>query len=117
MNGEMIVQWLDLVWLPVVFFLVIPRMKWVAIGFVTACILMLRMQIEVLEEFGIAKEGIRGMLTSDPFHRGLATYSVIILLYVLLTVSSKRTMTEVYLAASITIFILAFTISSVLMIL
>ena len=117
MNGEMIVQWLDLVWLPVVFFMVVPRLKWVSIGFVTACILMLRMQMELLEEFGIEKEGIRGMLTSDPFHRGLATYSVIILLYILLTVSSKRTMTEVYLAASITIFIIAFTISSIVMVL
>ena len=53
MNTAMIVQWLDLIWLPVVFFLVAPRLKWISIGFVTSCILMLRMQMEVLEEFGI----------------------------------------------------------------
>lgn len=111
---SMVLNWLDLIWLPVVFFMVQKRLRWIAVGFVTACILMLRMQYELLEEFDLQKEGIPGMLTSDPFKRGMVVYSIMILLYLILTMLSKRTMTAVYLAASITIFILSFTLSSII---
>lgn len=110
---SMVINWLDVIWLPVVFFMVQPRLRWIAIGFVTCCILMLRMQYELLKEFDLEKEGVPGLLKSNPFHRGLITYSIMILLYVLLTVFSQRTRPEVYLAASITIFIITFAISSI----
>ena len=112
---QLILDWIDLIWLPVVFFVVEPKLRWIAVCFIISCMFMLRMQMELLEGFGFEKEGIPGLMTSDPFQRGLITYSTIILLYVVLSVQSKRTDPIIYMAASITIFFIAFILSAVIM--
>ena len=50
--GSLIYQWIDLLWLPLGFFAVAPKFRWLTLGFIAACLLMMRMQIELMVYFG-----------------------------------------------------------------
>ncbi len=107
--GSLIYQWIDLLWLPLGFFAVAPKFRWLTLGFIAACLLMMRMQIELMVYTGY-ETGILPFMTSHIQTRGLLTYGI-------LANFSNRTQKVVFLAASITIFIAAFLVSTVLMML
>lgn len=114
MDGAL--QYLDLLWAPVIFFLVDKKHRWYAVGFVLACLMMLRMQYELISEWGFGEEGFPDMLLdSNPYIRGVVIYSVIFVLYIGLSLYSQRTAPIIYMAASISIFFFAFILSFVLM--
>ena len=113
---ENILNYIDLIWIPIVFFAVGKRHRFYAVGFVIACAFMLRMQYELLEEWGFGEEGFPNMLLdSNPFIRGIITYSVFNGLFTVLSLYSKKTDPIIYMAAAISIFFMAFIISSIVM--
>ena len=114
--GSLIYQWIDLLWLPLGFFAVAPKFRWLTLGFIAACLLMMRMQIELMVYTGY-ETGILPLMTSHIQTRGLLTYGVFMALFLILANFSNRTQKVVFLAASITIFIAAFLVSTVLMML
>ena len=113
---ETLFQWIDLLWFGVVL-AVLPRQLWIKASlFVLICVIMLRLQIELFESFGW-ETGYLPFLTLPLFARGLITYGVFTAVYLMLSAYSARINPFVYMAASITIFIIAFCVSSIVMVL
>lgn len=116
MEFQSLIQYADFLWIPVIL-LVLERRAWlVTCGFVLACALLLRLQVQLLAEIGFPR-GITGMIDMPVFQRGLITYSVFILVYLLLAYFSKGTSRTIHLAASIATMVTALCVSSVIMVL
>ncbi len=109
-----ILPWIDFIWLPLAFFIVHKHQRWLALGFVFCCIFSLRLQTELLEAFGL-DNGATGWVDTSAYVRGLITYSVFYVLYFLLSHYSPGTRQIVYLAASLSIYMIAFAVSMVVM--
>lgn len=108
-------QWLDLVWLLIAPVLVHPGQRLKVLGFVFVCLLMLRLQVELAETMGFAK-GVTGWFTWAPMFRGYVVYGIFIALFLLLSYFSPRSGGAIYLAASLTIFFMAFLVSTIVLI-
>jgi hypothetical protein len=107
--------WLDVVWIPVAAMAVHTGQRLKAVAFVVLCMIVMRLQIEIVESTGFRK-GFTGLLDSSLYHRGLVTYGIFITIYLLLSYFSPYTKGVIYLAASISIFFMAFLVSSIVMI-
>lgn len=107
--------WADATWLLLVPFAVHKGQLVKAIAFVAVCMIVMRLQIEIVQSFGF-DQGFTGLMTSSLYHRGLLVYGIFTGLYLLLSWLSPGTKGAIYLAASLSIFFMAFTISSILMI-
>lgn len=108
--------WIDLLWLPVAL-IVTRRRKWLVMtGFILACVLLLRLQVELLAEGGYPN-GLLGFMQMGILTRGQITYSVFIAAFLLITRYSPGVNRNILVAAAITIFFAAFCISSVIMVL
>lgn len=113
---EQILHWIDLIWVPIVFVVVAKQHRWIAVGFVLSCLMVMRMQYELLSEWGFGAEGLPNMLlSSSPFTRGQVVYGIFFLIYLLLSHYSRKTAPVIYMAASISIFFMAFVVSAVVM--
>jgi len=108
--------WADILWLPIVFFLVHKQHRWWAIGFVTACMVMMRMQVEIME-YGGYGNGIMPLWDIGVHARGLIIYSTFYILFLLLAHFSPNTRGVVFMAACLGLFFMAFVSSMVLMLL
>jgi hypothetical protein len=111
-----IYQWIDALWLPLAFFVVHKPHRWWAVGFVASCMLMLRLQTELMVEIGYDK-GILNFVDSPVFSRGLIVYSIIYIIYLILAYYSPGTRGVVFMAASISIFFMSLFISMIVMVL
>lgn len=108
-------HWLDLIWLVVAPVLVHPGQRLKVSGFVFVCLLMLRLQVELAETMGFAK-GVTGWFTWAPMIRGYVVYGIFITLFLILSHFSPRSRGAIYLAASLTIFFMAFLVSTIVLI-
>ncbi len=120
-NGRMSIapalyHWIDLFWVPVALVTMEKGKRLLTSFFVLACVLLLRLQMELLRDGGYGR-GILGLMESDIYPRGLATYSVFIMLFLLLAYFSKGAHKAVHMAASITILIASFCVSTLVMVL
>lgn len=104
----------DVVWLPIAWGLTHPGQKSKAILFILTCMFMLRLQVEFLESTGYAN-GFTNILTSPPYQRGLVIYGLFIMIFILLSYFSPNTKGVVYMAAGLSIFIIAFCSSMAIM--
>jgi len=114
--AQTILAWIDLLWIPVSLIAAEPGKRLFAAGFAGACALLLRLQVELLREIGYSN-GFFGFMESDILLRGQITYSFFILIFLMLAHFSKGVYKSVYLAASITIMITSFCVSSLIMVL
>ena len=103
-----------MLWLPVAALAVNKRHWLLTGGFIAACILSLRLQIEMMESFNYP-HGILGLMDAPLFQRGLITYGVIIALFLLLAHFSPRTRPIVFMSAALSVYIIAFCISTIIM--
>ncbi len=95
----------------------VERGKWLLTsGFVLACVFMLRLQLELMGAIGLPR-GFFGLMDASLYNRGLITYAVFIGLFLILAHLSRGGDKNVHMAASITILILAFCVSSLVMVL
>ncbi len=108
-------NWLDSLWVPLAFAIVHKGQRWKASAFVILCMTVMRLQIEIVEEMGYSK-GVTGLFDWPLIVRGYVVYGLFIALYLLLSCLSPLTRGAIYLAASLTIFFMAFTVSSVVLI-
>lgn len=93
-----------------------PKFRWLTFGFIASCLMMMRMQVELITYTGHDTGFLR--LMDAPAHtRGLITYGIFIALFLVIANFSSRTRKVVYLAASITIFFTAFLVSTIIMVL
>ena len=107
--------WLDVIWIPVAALAVHNGQRLKAVAFVVLCMMVMRLQIEIVESTGFRK-GFTGLMDASLYHRGLIVYGVFITIYLLLSYFSPYTRGVIYLAASISIFFMAFLVSSIVLI-
>ncbi len=109
-------QWIDLLWLPIAFVVVERGKRLLTAGFILSCVLLLRLQIELLEEGGFPN-GIMHFMESDIYARGLIVYGSFIALFLAISRFSPGVNKNIHIAASITIFFAAFCTSTLIMVL
>ncbi len=111
-----ILQWIDLIWLPVFMVVVHKKQRPLAAGLFLSCALMMRLQIELVQSTGFST-GFLPFMTSSIQTRALSVYNVFYILYVLLAFYSPKVKSIVFMAASITIFFAAMVVSMIVMVL
>ncbi len=115
-NVEIIYYNLDLIWLPMVFVIMHKHQRWTAFGFLVSCMLVMRLQVELMEGGGF-HHGILPIMQSTVFDRAAVIYNIFYIVYFVMAYFSRLSMPAVFLGASISIFFMAFFVSSLLMIL
>ena len=111
-----LLPWIDLLWAPVAL-LVVPRgVKIKTAVFTLFCSLLLRMQVEFLNVIGFG-HGFLGLMESAILTRAQVTYSAFIFIFLILAYFSPGVDKHVHIAASITILIVAFCVSTFVMVL
>ena len=114
-TAQTLFPYIDLLWVPVALLCGHGIQKIKATVFVLACAGMMRLQIQMMNDLGFPN-GFFNVWDAPLYTRGLLTYSVFILIFLLLTHYSPRTNGFVYMAASISVFIAAFCVSTGLMV-
>lgn len=107
--------WLDLFWIPLALIVVHPEQRIKTILFIVTCVLILRLQIEMMDQIGFPR-GIFGFWHWPLLYRGMAGYGVFIAFFLLTARFSPKTDLFVLLAAIITLFIGAFCVTSLMMV-
>lgn len=108
-------EWADLTWLPLALLIVHKGQKIKACAFIIVCMIVMRLQIETFQSVGLSK-GVTGFFDWPLMHRGYAVYGVFILLFLTLSYFSPYTRGPIYMAASLSIFFMAFTVSSIVLV-
>lgn len=112
--GNGIYQFIDFLWLPIAWFVAHPQHRWKTMAFILTCLITLRTQVQLMESTGFVT-GFLPIMDSHVFPRGMLAYSVIILLFLVMAHFSPRTQGVIFFAASLSIYILAFCFSMLLM--
>lgn len=111
---EFIIDWIDLIWLPIAFFVATKRQRKWAIMFVVLCAVTMRLQIDLIHSTGFSK-GFTQLLSGDVKLRATVIYSIFCAIYLLMLHYSPRSPWAVLLSASIVVYIAAFTVSMLVM--
>lgn len=109
-------DWADLIWLPIAAISVHKGQRIKAVSFVVFCMLTMRIQDELIRDTGYST-GYLNFMTSDIFNRAQITYSVFIIIFLLLSHYSPHTKGVIYMAASISIYFMAFITAMIVMLL
>lgn len=108
--------WIDLAWIIVAVFASKGRFKVFSVFFVLACFFMLRLQVKLMDTIGF-HHGILRWIDTPILFRGMMAYGVFIAVFLGLVSLSKDYNAYVFMAAGITIFTIAFCVSSAVMVL
>lgn len=82
--------------------------------FLLVCIMTLRAQVELMERIG-HPNGLMGLIGAHAYERGLVTYGIIFALFLILAYFSPNTKGIVFFAATLTVYIVSFCISMLVM--
>jgi hypothetical protein len=111
-----VLNWIDLVWIVIAVLSAKGRFKVFAAFFVLVCIFMLRLQVKLMDAIGF-HSGILQWIDTPILFRGMMAYGVFIAVFLGLVSLSKEHNAYVFMAAGITIFTIAFCVSSAVMVL
>ena len=114
--GAILFNYIDLAWVPVALVCLHKGQRLAGVLFVLTCAFGLRLQVELMQSIGYPR-GFFHLMDAPLFLRGLVTYSAFILFFLILAYFSPRSDRFVMIAASITVFIAAFCVSSLIMVL
>ncbi len=90
--------------------------RWWSLGFVVACIILARLQVEIMTSIGYPF-GIMGFWEAHVHTRALIVTGIFYSLFLLMAHFSKRTQGVVFMAACLSIFFMIFFIGSLTMLL
>ncbi|MGH1375108.1 MAG: hypothetical protein ACRBCK_02065 [Alphaproteobacteria bacterium] len=113
---HMLYSWIDIIWLPILFWGVHKKHRWWALSFGIASMTLIRLQTEIMVYIGY-ENGIMGLMTSNVHTRGVAVSSVFYILFLLLAHFSRQTMGVVFMAACLSFFFMIFVTGSLIMLL
>lgn len=113
---DILLQWIDLIWLPLAFFVARKDQRPGVMGFFIACMIMMRLQIELVESTGYIN-GFLELLDMSVQARGVMVYTAFYAIYLVLAVFSPYSKGVVLMAASISVFFAALFTSMVIMVL
>jgi hypothetical protein len=108
-------EWLDLTWLVLAILIVHKGQRLKACAFITICMIVMRLQIQTFQMIGLSK-GVTGLIDWPLMMRGYVVYGVFIFLFLILSYFSPYTRGAIYMAASLSIFFMAFTVSSIVLV-
>lgn len=108
--------WIDLMWVPIVFIATQKKHWALAIGYVLGCVVMLRLQVELMAWIGYPR-GILPFWDMHVFRRGLMTYGVMNLVYFAWAYYLRGIMPVIFMGHSIVLFFVALILSTVIMVL
>lgn len=111
-----LLQWIDLIWLPLAFFVVQKDQRPWVMGFFISCMIMMRLQIELVESTGFV-DGFLGLSGMSARARGIAVYTLFYAIYLVLVLFSPYSRGVMLMAASISVFFAALFTSMIIMIL
>lgn len=107
-------QWIDLLWIPAALLTMEKGKKIFTCIFIFFCITLLRLQLELMAALGFP-QGFLGLIEMGVYERGLISYGLFILLFLVLAYFSPGADKNIHIAASITILIAAFCVSMLFM--
>jgi hypothetical protein len=107
---------IDLVWVVVALIVLHEGQRAKTAILFGACYLFLRLQIELLNAFGYPN-GLFNLMETGLYHRGLICYSITNILFLVASIWSPNTKGVLFLASAISAFVIAATISSIILIL
>lgn len=110
-----IYQWIDLLWIPVALVAVHKGQRLKTVIFMLVCIMTLRAQVELMAHIG-KPSGFTGLLEAGAYERGLIIYGIIFALFLLLAYLSPSTKGIVFFAVTISLYILSFCFSMLVMV-
>ena len=111
-----IVQWIDTIWLLLALLVVHKRQWGWVLGFMAACMLMMRLQAELMTSTG-HPYGFLPLMESHVFQRGQAAYSIFYGIYLILAYYSPSARPAIMMAASVSMFFTALFVSMIVMVL
>ena len=111
---ELIYQWIDFIWLPISLIVVRKHQRLMVFAFTLTCLLTLRTQVELVESTGFST-GFLDIMHSSMLSRGMIIYSLVIMLFLALAHFSPNTRGIIFFAAALSIYVLAFCTSMLLM--
>jgi hypothetical protein len=103
---QFILQWLDFLWLPVGLAVLRRDQRAWAAGFFAGCMLMMRLQCELMESISHDR-GLIGLMESTVRARGLAVYSAFYVIFLVWALFSPYARGTIMMAASISVFFMA----------
>jgi len=107
---ELFLNWLDFLWIPVILVFLKKGQKLKATLFVLVCMLVLRLEVELIKEIGY-EHGFFPFLASPALYRGYMVYGIFIGFFLLMGRISNESNVFVYMAAGISILVLASIVS------
>ena len=116
MDFSLIYQWLDVGWIFIGLLILHKGQRLKATFFILSCVLALRLQIELMRETG-HPTGFLPFLDFPLLERGYITYGIFIALFLILSHYSSKDNPYVYMAAAITVFMVAFCVSTFVLVL
>ncbi len=90
--------------------------RWWSLGFVISCIILARLQVEIMTSIGY-DFGIMGLWSAHVHTRAVLVTSIFYALFLLMAHFSRRTQGVVFLAACLSIFFMIFLVGSLSMLL
>lgn len=112
--GDFVGNYVDFLWLPATWFLAPPKHRAMALAFVVVSLATLRTQVELMESTGY-ETGFLPLMDSHVLTRGMVAWGVVTALYLVLAHFSPKTTRIIFMAASLSIYFLAFCFSMLLM--
>ncbi|HPD83010.1 MAG: hypothetical protein R3D88_04265 [Alphaproteobacteria bacterium] len=113
---DIVLNWLDLLWIPLSFLIVRKKQRLKAIAFIMVCIISLRLQVELMDDIGF-HNGFLHFISLPALYRGYWVYGIFIIALLGLLRFSRERDPYIYIAAAISVFIVAFCISTFIMVL
>ncbi len=113
---QIIYSWIDVIWLPIIFFGVHKNHKWWALGFGVSSIIITHLITETMVYIG-HERGIMGLLDWHAQTRATVVSSFYYCLFLILAHFSKNTQGVVFMAACLSIFFMIFVTTSLVMLL
>ena len=112
----LIMDWIDLAWIPVALLALHKGQRFKFVLFILICVFALRMQVELMQEIGYP-QGLLPFVRFPLLERGMIAYGVFIAVFLSLSHWSREKDPYVFIAAAITVFIVAFCVSSFILVL
>jgi len=108
--------WIDIIWVPILFFGVHKVHRWWSLGFVISTMIFMRLQAEIMTHIDYPT-GIMSILESNVYSRGIVINSTFYVLFLLMAHFSSGTRGVVFMAACLSIFFMIFVCNAVIMLL
>lgn len=109
------IQYIDAIWIFIALLIANRGQRLVAVGYVVACMLMMRMQIEFIVD--MEYDTLLNLLPFPMFETGVITYSIFNALYLGFLQFSRANRGALLMASTISIFFVALIATSVVLVL